>query len=123
MDADDTAAATPASTGTSASASASTSAYATSAQAQAQASSSADTMGIDVQSISSGASTATTGVGVFTPGQATTGLAQALSSSRTAFTGAAVGNNSASWNPTVVITIPASAVVGTYSGTITHSAA
>lgn len=58
MDADDTAAATPASTGTSAPASASTSAYATSAQAQAQASSSADTMGIDVQSISSGASTA-----------------------------------------------------------------
>lgn len=72
----------------------------------------------------SGASTASTGVGVFTPGQATGLLAQALSASRTAFSGTAlVGNNSASWNPTVVVTIPTSAVVGAYSGTITHSAA
>lgn len=72
----------------------------------------------------SGAATATVGTAVFTPGQATTELAEALSASRTAFTATtAVGNNSASWNPTIVVTIPAQAVVGEYSGTITHSAA
>jgi len=72
----------------------------------------------------SGAATATTGVGVFTPGQATTALRQALSAQRTAFAAtAAVGNNSVSWNPTIVVTIPSAAVVGTYAGTITHSAA
>lgn len=72
----------------------------------------------------SGASTASSGVGVFTPGQLTALLKEALSSSRTAFAAtAAVGNNSAAWNPTVVVTIPSDAVVGAYSGTITHSAA
>src|SRR5438128_859268 len=44
--------------------------------------------------------------------------------SLTAFTATAtVGNTGASWHPTVVITIPSSAVIGTYAGTITHSAA
>ena len=71
----------------------------------------------------SGAATATAGTGVFTPGQLTTAVALPLSSSQTAFAAAAVGNNSATWNPTVIVTIPSSAVVGTYSGTITHSAA
>lgn len=75
-------------------------------------------------SYASGAATAATGVGLFTPGQATTLLAQALSASRTAFAATAtVGNTSASWNPTVVVAVPANAVVGTYAGTITHSAA
>lgn len=32
-----------------------------------------------------------------------------------------VGNNSVSWNPTVTVTIPSTAVVGDYTGTITHS--
>lgn len=36
-------------------------------------------------------------------------------------TGAGVGNNTASWNPTITINVPAQAVVGQYSGTITHS--
>ncbi|MFL5797673.1 MAG: hypothetical protein ACJ77A_07030 [Actinomycetota bacterium] len=72
----------------------------------------------------SGPATASTGVGTFTPGQATSGNAQDLSASRTAFSASVlVGNNSASWNPTVTITVPASAVAGTYSGTITHSVA
>ncbi|MDQ1521295.1 MAG: hypothetical protein QOI55_2368 [Actinomycetota bacterium] len=72
----------------------------------------------------SGAATATSGTGVFTPGQATSLLAAALSTGRTAYAAtAAVGNNSATWDPTVVVTIPSAAVVGTYSGTITHSAA
>jgi hypothetical protein len=72
----------------------------------------------------SGASTASTGVGVFTPGQLTGAVAESLSASRTAFAATAtVGNTSATWNPTVVVTVPSTAVVGTYSGTITHSAA
>jgi hypothetical protein len=31
------------------------------------------------------------------------------------------GNNTAAWNPTVAVAIPANAVAGTYSSTITHS--
>jgi hypothetical protein len=72
----------------------------------------------------SGAATASSGVAVFTPGQATSANAQALSVSRTAFSASAiVGNNSASWNPTVTVNVPAAAVAGVYSGTITHSVA
>lgn len=37
------------------------------------------------------------------------------------YTGVAVGNNSVTWNPDVTITLPAQAVAGTYTGTITHS--
>lgn len=70
----------------------------------------------------SGAATASTGTAVLVPGQATALLKQPLSTSRTAFgaTGV-VGNNSATWVPTVVVNIPADSVAGTYSGTITHS--
>jgi hypothetical protein len=70
----------------------------------------------------SGPATATTGVGVFTPGQLTALLAQPLGSSKTAFTlTLGVGNDSATWNPTLVVNVPASAVAGTYTGTVTHS--
>jgi hypothetical protein len=34
---------------------------------------------------------------------------------------AGAGNNSASWNPRLVVTVPFSAVSGTYTGTVTHS--
>ncbi|MEV7180318.1 hypothetical protein [Kitasatospora sp. NPDC093679] len=72
----------------------------------------------------SGAATATTGTGTFTPGQATAGNAQTLSSSRTAFSlSGGTGNNSATWNPTIVVALPAAAVNGTYTGTVTHSIA
>lgn len=59
-----------------------------------------------------------------TPGQATAAQAQSLSSSRTAFssTGLVLSITTA-WNPTIVVAIPAAAVAGTYSGTITHSVA
>jgi hypothetical protein len=64
------------------------------------------------------------GIGVFTPGQITSLLAVPLSVPRTAFTMASgVGDNAVSWTPTLVVTIPSSAVIGTYTGTITHSAA
>lgn len=83
-----------------------------------------ETIADDNVSYWSGVATASSGVAVFTPGQALAANAQALSAARTAFSAAtAVGNNSATWNPTVVVTIPSSAVIGTYTGTITHSAA
>ncbi|GAA0821194.1 hypothetical protein GCM10009525_07800 [Streptosporangium amethystogenes subsp. fukuiense] len=72
----------------------------------------------------SGPATATTGTGTFAPGQANAAAAQTLSASRTAFsktTGS--GNNSATWNPTIVISVPAQAVTGTYTGTVSHSVA
>jgi hypothetical protein len=47
-----------------------------------------------------------------------------LTSSRTAFTLASgVGDNSLSWNPTLIVAVPAAAVAGTYTGTVTHSVA
>jgi hypothetical protein len=71
----------------------------------------------------SGAATATTGVGTFTPGQPTAAQRQTLSTSRTAFSAASVAGTTASWNPTLVVAIPPSAVIGQYHGTITHSVA
>ena len=72
----------------------------------------------------SGAATATTGVGTFTAGQANAGAAQALGTSKTAYSATSViGNNTVAWNPTLIVSIPSAAVAGTYSGTVTHSVA
>ncbi|MEV8100387.1 hypothetical protein [Kitasatospora sp. NPDC085879] len=72
----------------------------------------------------SGTATSTSGQGTFTPGQATVGQAQSLSASRTAYTlTSGVGNNSATWNPTLIVVIPSGAVNGAYTGTVTHSIA
>ncbi|WP_062430458.1 hypothetical protein [Herbidospora daliensis] len=72
----------------------------------------------------SGPATSTSGVGTFVPGQLTVLLAQPLSATVTAFTATAlIGNNTVTWNPTLRVTIPNSAVVGTYTGTVTHSVA
>jgi hypothetical protein len=70
----------------------------------------------------SGAATATSGSGVFVPGQSTALLAAPLSGTVTAFsvTGVIAGT-SATWRPTIVVRIPTGVVVGTYQGTITHS--
>ncbi|GAB7184442.1 hypothetical protein ATKI12_4273 [Kitasatospora sp. Ki12] len=72
----------------------------------------------------SGPATAKTGTGTVTPGQATAAQAQALSASRTAFslTGGLVVT-SVTWNPTLIVSVPASAVGGAYTGTVTHSVA
>lgn len=68
--------------------------------------------------------TATSGIGVFTPGQLTALLAQSLSVPRTAFTlTLGVGNNSCTWNPSLIVAIPAATVAGLYTGTVTHSVA
>jgi hypothetical protein len=72
----------------------------------------------------SGTATAATGTAVRVPGQLAAGNAQSLSTARTAFSASAtVGNNTTTWNPTLVVTIPAAAVAGTYTGTVTHSVA
>ncbi|WP_461086863.1 hypothetical protein [Streptomyces deserti] len=72
----------------------------------------------------SGPATATSGLGTCTPGQPTTAQAVPLNAARTAFTRSG-GNNqhSCSWNPTLTITVPSTAVAGTYQATITHSVA
>jgi hypothetical protein len=72
----------------------------------------------------SGPETATTGAGTFTPGQQTAAEQVVLDAPRTAFSKeSGDGNNAASWNPTLVIAIPADAIGGLYSGTVTHSVA
>lgn len=70
-------------------------------------------------SYSPGPATSTTGTGTFTPGPG--GI---VNVPQVAFTGTALtGNNSVTWNPTLTVTIPAAAVAGTYTGTVTHSVA
>jgi len=73
----------------------------------------------------SGPATASTGLlGSPTPGQVDAAHAQDLSSTRTAFSATGLALSiSTSWNPTLVINIPNSAIAGSYTGTITHSVA
>jgi hypothetical protein len=72
----------------------------------------------------SGPATASTGLQNSTAGQADADHAAILSTSVTAF--GSVGlvlSITTTWNPTIVIGIPAAAVAGIYSGIITHSVA
>jgi hypothetical protein len=72
----------------------------------------------------SGPATTTTGLQTAVPGQVNAALAQNLSASQTAFSSTGlVLTITTTWNPTIVITIPTTAVAGTYTGTITHSVA
>lgn len=72
----------------------------------------------------SGPATATTGSGTFTPGQANAAAKQDLSATRTAFTlTSGTGNNTASFNPTLVVSIPITLTVGQYTATVTHTVA
>ncbi|OZV79740.1 hypothetical protein CA850_16860 [Micromonospora echinospora] len=74
----------------------------------------------------SGPATATTGTGTFTPGQATAGDAEPLSSVTpvVAFTHTGgTGGNTATWNPTLIVNVPLDSVAGVYTGTVTHSVA
>jgi hypothetical protein len=71
----------------------------------------------------SGPATGRTGSAVLLPGQSGR-RAVALSRPRIAFSArAATGANSASWNPTIFIRVPGSAVAGRYRGAIIHSVA
>ncbi|WP_433434989.1 hypothetical protein [Nonomuraea sp. CA-141351] len=70
----------------------------------------------------SGPFTANTGNAPCTPGQADAAAAQSLDTSRTAFSKTSgSGDNSCTWNPTLVVHVPAAAVAGTYTGTVNHS--
>jgi hypothetical protein len=72
----------------------------------------------------SGPATATSGDGTPVPGQPNPASAVVLNETRPAFSkSTGSGNNSATWNPTLVIDVPAAAVAGTYSGTVSHSVA
>ena len=72
----------------------------------------------------SGAASATSGTATFLPGQLLVANKVTLAAARTAYSASAiVGNNSATWNPTLSVTIPAAAIAGSYTGTITHSVA
>jgi hypothetical protein len=74
----------------------------------------------------SGPTTATTGNGTFVPGQLNSAAAQPLSSTVTLVAMShqgGTGANSASWNPTLEVNVPADKVAGTYTGTVTHSVA
>ncbi|MER7168828.1 hypothetical protein ABT336_22520 [Micromonospora sp. NPDC000207] len=72
----------------------------------------------------SGPAVNTTGTGTFVPGQTTSADAVTLSLPRVAFSKTSgAGNNTATWNPSIRITIPAGAVGGSYTGVITHSVA
>ncbi len=72
----------------------------------------------------SGLATANTGTAVLVPGQLLVANKVAIDTSKTAFSATGVvGNNTAVWDPTVIVTIPSAAVIGTYSGIITHSIA
>lgn len=73
----------------------------------------------------SGPAVSKSGSGTFTPGQATAANKVTLDVARTAFSYNAFnsGNSSATWKPTLIMSVPASAVAGTYTGTVTHSVA
>ncbi|MDH2390555.1 hypothetical protein QCN29_17505 [Streptomyces sp. HNM0663] len=72
----------------------------------------------------SGQTTGTSGPGTRVPGQATSAQAQSLGVARTAFAkSTGNGNNTTAWQPTLILAVPATAVGGTYTGTITHSVA
>ncbi|MEV6862025.1 hypothetical protein AB0M44_13615 [Streptosporangium subroseum] len=79
----------------------------------------AETIPASAVTYTPGAATATSGTATFTPGTAAD-----LATPITAFSATAiVGNNSATWNPTITVALPPAAVAGTYTGTITHSVA
>lgn len=72
----------------------------------------------------SGAGKATAGNGTFLPGQPTSASKQPLSAAVTAYSmSGGVGRSSAVWTPSLVVTLPPSAITGSYSGTVIHSVA
>ncbi|EEP72238.1 hypothetical protein MCAG_02565 [Micromonospora sp. ATCC 39149] len=70
----------------------------------------------------SGPATRSTGGGTLVPGQPTRAQAETLAVPRTAFRkSSGNGRNRVTWNPTLMITLPSTAVAGLYRGTVTHS--
>lgn len=72
----------------------------------------------------SGAATNQTGTGTVVPGQLTEAQEVTLDQPRIAFSKTSgAGANTVTFNPTIEIEIPETAVAGTYRGTVTHSVA
>jgi hypothetical protein len=67
----------------------------------------------------SGPATATSGTGTFAP--VTNQPMSTAAAGRIVSWAAGMGNNSATWNPTLSFTLLSTQVSGTYTGTITHS--
>jgi hypothetical protein len=67
--------------------------------------------------------TASSSSGSCTAGQANAAAAEVLTATRDAYSCGGLLNVSATWNPTIVITLPTPLIAGTYTATITHSAA
>jgi hypothetical protein len=67
----------------------------------------------------SGPATATSGTGTFAP--LTSTPMSAAPAGRTVSWAAGMGNNSATWDPTLSFNLLSTQVAGTYTGTITHS--
>jgi hypothetical protein len=72
----------------------------------------------------SGATTSATSGMTYVPGQVLVTDAIAIDTLQTAMSlTAGSGSNAASWNPNLIVAVPASAVAGLYTGTVTHSVA
>lgn len=78
-----------------------------------------ETVAVNKIAYSSGAATASSGLGAFVPGVLVNGALPGTAGSHTAL----AGNSSSTWNPTLTFTLLSSQVAGTYTGTITHSVA
>jgi hypothetical protein len=80
--------------------------------------SASETIGADKATYTPGLFTIVTGLPVPLPG-----LTGTLGSPRTAYTATAIGVNAVLWHADLSIALPAAAVAGTYTGTVTHSVA
>lgn len=78
-----------------------------------------ETVAVNEIAYSSGASTASSGLGAFVPGTLANGAVPGVAGTHTGL----AGNSSTTWNPTLTFTLLASQVAGTYTGTVTHSVA
>ncbi|MDT7745165.1 MAG: hypothetical protein QOE59_4243 [Actinomycetota bacterium] len=77
----------------------------------------AETVPASAATYTPGATTARSGLATFAPGPG-----GVMTASQPAYVETlGVGNNSATWDPTIAVAVPAGAVAGTYSATLTHS--
>ncbi|GAA2911707.1 hypothetical protein GCM10010517_78280 [Streptosporangium fragile] len=84
----------------------------------------AQTITRDRLSYWSGPTTASSGGGSRTPGQTSAAQAVSLATTVTAFRGRkGTIPTTTSWQPTIVVAVPAAAIAGGYTGVITHSVA
>jgi hypothetical protein len=78
-----------------------------------------EAVSLDRISYASGPATATSGTGTFAP--LTSTPMSTAPAGRTVSWAAGMGNNSATWDPTLTFSLLSTQVAGTYTGTITHS--